>query len=71
MQYPCMSFTMKALAAAAFGVTLERPHDYAIRGYVLAAASARREAVLWLPCRPGENTHACTSYGSSSLLPAS
>ena len=44
-------------------------------GYVVAAAtaaaSARREAVLWLPCQPGENKCVCGSYGSSSLLPAS
>ena len=47
----------------------------AIYGYVMTAATdaalARREAVLWLPCQPGENIHVCTSYGSSSLLPAS
>ena len=30
----------------------------------MAAASARREAVLWLPCQPGENKHVCSSYGS-------
>lgn len=47
----------------------------AIYGCVMAAATdvaalARREAVLWLPCQPGENTHVCSSYGSSSLLPA-
>ena len=26
----------------------------------LAAVSARREAVLWLPCQPGENKHVCS-----------
>ena len=36
-----------------------------------AAKSARREAVLWLPCQPGENKCVCSSYGSSRLLPAS
>ena len=36
-----------------------------------AAASARREAVLWLPCQPGENKCLCISYGSLHLLPAS
>ena len=43
-------------------------------GYVVAAATAatpaRREAVLQLPCQPGENKHVCSSYGSLSLLPA-
>ena len=41
-------------------------------GYVtaaaMAAASARREAVLWLPCHPGENKCVCSSYGSLSLF---
>ena len=35
------------------------------------AASARTEAVLWLPCQPGENKRVCSCYGfpfSSSLL---
>ena len=44
-------------------------------GYVMAAAmaaaSARREAVLWLPCQPGENKCVCSSYGFLSLLPVS
>ena len=44
-------------------------------GYVtaaaMAAASARREAVLWLPCHPGENKCVCSSYGSLSLFPVS
>ena len=44
-------------------------------GYVvataMAAASARREAVFWLPCQPEENKQACSSHGSSNLLPAS
>ena len=43
-------------------------------GYVaaaMAALSARREAVLWLPCQPEENKYVCRSYGSSNLLPAS
>ena len=41
-------------------------------GYVVGAAmiavSARREAVLWLPCQPGENKHVCSSYSSLDLL---
>ena len=44
-------------------------------GYVVAAAvaamSARREAVLWLPFQPGENKHVHSSCGSPNLLPAS
>ena len=41
-------------------------------GYVMAATTgARREAVLWLPCQPGENNCVCSSYGSLSLLPTS
>ena len=36
----------------------------------LAAAPVKREAVLWLLCKPGENS-VCSSYGSSNLLPAS
>ena len=32
---------------------------------------ASRKAVLRLPCQPGENKHVCSSYSSSSLLPAS
>ena len=31
----------------------------------------RRDAVLWLPCQPGENTCVCSSYCSLSLHPAS
>ena len=42
--------------------------------YVMAAAiaavSARRETVLWVPCQPGDNKHVSGSYGSSGLLPA-
>ena len=66
--------------------TLEWHHGDVIRGYVMAmswlrygyviaaamaAASARREAVLWLPCQPGKNKRVSSSYGSSSLLSAS
>ena len=36
-----------------------------------AAVSARKEAVLWPPCQPGENKRVCSSCGSSHLLPAS
>ena len=42
------------------GATLERHHGYIIWGYIMAAATAaasvRNEAVLWLPCQPGEKT---------------
>ena len=63
--------------------TLEWYHDYVIWGYVMAilllhygyvvatamaAASARREAVLQLPCQPGECKQVCSSYSSLSLL---
>ena len=34
----------------------------------MAAASERREAVLWLPCQPGENKRVCSSYGSCIFL---
>ena len=37
----------------------------------VAAVSARRETVLWLPCQPEENKLVCSSYGSLSLLSAS
>ena len=37
----------------------------------MAAASARRETVLWLPHQPGENKRVCSSYGSLSLFTAS
>ena len=40
--------------------------------YVMAATTAaRREAVLWLPCQPGENKRVCSSYGSLHIPPAS
>ena len=38
---------------------------------IMAAASARRETLLWLQCQPGGNKHLCSSYSSSPLLPAS
>ena len=38
---------------------------------IMAAASARRETLLWLQCQPGGNKHVCTSYSSPPLLPAS
>ena len=54
------------------GTSLERHHGYVIWGYVVAAAmaagSARREAVLWLPSQPWKNKHVCSFYSSSSLL---
>ena len=59
----CASFAVEALAAAALAVTLERPHDYATRGYVLAAATA---------AAPARREYTCLhSHGSSGLLPAS
>ena len=77
-----MSFSMKALAAAALGlhcrdiiVLLYEVILWLLYGYVVAvamtAASSRRVAELWLPCQPGEKKHACSSYGSLHLLPAS
>ena len=39
-------------------------YDYIVAA-AMAPTTARREAVLWLPCQPGENIHVCTSYGSS------
>ena len=36
-----------------------------------AAASARKEAVLWPPYQPGEDQRVCSSYGFSRFLPAS
>ena len=80
--YACKNFTTKSLAAAALGldwsdimIMLCEVILWLCYGYVVAAAtaavSARREAVLWLPCQPGENKRVCSSYGSSSLLPAS
>ena len=42
------------------GATLKRHPGYIIWGYIMAAATAaasvRKEAVLWLPCQPGEKT---------------
>ena len=40
-------------------------------GFVVAAASERGEAVLWLPCQPGENERVCSSYDSLHFPPAS
>ena len=81
VQSTCMSFTMKALAAAALGlnwsnsmVMLYEVTLWLCYGYVMSimtAASARREAVLWLPCQLGENKCVCSSDGFSSILPAS
>ena len=45
-------------------------YDYVVHA-AKAAASARKEAVLWLPCHPGDNKRVCSSYISSHLLPAS
>ena len=58
-----------------YGVTLWLHCGYvmaaAMAASLLPASSARREAVLWLPCQPGENTCVCSSYCSLSLHPAS
>ena len=68
-----MNFTMRALTAAALGLHWSRfmVMFSLCYGFVMAAASARKGAVLWLPCQPGENRHVCSPYGSLSLLPAS
>ena len=75
-----MSFTMKALTAAVVGLhwssTMVSSYEVMLRlcyGFVVAAAmgaaSAKRR-LLWLLCQPGENGHACRSFGSWSLFPA-
>ena len=71
-------FTMKAPAAAAsvpqlsgIMLVLCEVMLWLHYGYVMAAALARREAVLWPPCQPGGNKHVCSSYGSWCLLPTS
>ena len=84
--YVCKSFTVKALAATAPGlrwsdimVMLCEVMLWLCFGYIMTMlwlllqlhASARREAVLWLPHEPGENEHVCSSQGPLSLLPAS
>ena len=66
---------MEALVATSLGLHWGYIMLWLCYGYVVAtataAALARREAVLWLLCQPGENKCVCTSYGSSHLLPAS
>ena len=37
-------------------------YDYVVAA-ATATASARREAVLWLPHQPGDNERVCGSYG--------
>ena len=65
-------FARKAVAAPALGlpwsgimVMLREIMLWLLFGYVMTAAvaavSARREAVLWLPCQPGENKRVCNS----------
>ena len=71
----------ETLAAAALGlnwsnsmVMLYEVMLWLCYGYVMSimtASSARREAVLWLPCQLGENKCVCSSDGFSSILPAS
>ena len=64
--YACMSFAMKALGVAALGLhwrdimVMLYEVTFCLRyGYVMAAAmaaaSARREALLWLLCQPGDD----------------
>ena len=68
------------------GAAVERHHGYVTGsygmavlwpryGYIMAAATAaasgRRQAVSRLPCRSGDSKRVCSSYGPSSLLPAS
>ena len=78
VQYPCMNVIMKALPDAALGLhwsdsmTMSCEVMLWLRYvYAVAAASARREAVLRLPGQLGEKKRVCSPYGSSSLLPAS
>ena len=72
VQYTCMSFTVKALVAATLGlhwsnsmVMLHEVMFWLHYGYVMAvamaAASAGREAMLQLPCQPGESKCVCSS----------
>ena len=83
--YARLSFTESAGCCHA-GAALERHHDYGVCGSAMAplrlrcgyavvaataAASARMEAVLSLPCQSGENKHVCSPYSRVSLLPAS
>ena len=75
VQYPCMNVTMKAQPAAALGLHWSDPMTvmaplWLCYGYAVAAASARREAMLRLPGQPGEKKSVCSPYGSSRLLPA-
>lgn len=75
LRYTCKNFTLEALAAAASvytGVTSWLRHMSLCYGYLwlcygccYRCCIGQREAVLWLPCQPGENIHVCTSYGSS------
>ena len=82
VQFTCMSFTMKALAADAPGLQwngimamLRDAMVWPCYGHIMAAATAaasgRRQAVSRLPCRSGDSKRVCSSYGPSSLLPAS
>ena len=71
--YACMSFAMKALGAAALGlhwrdimvmlyeVMLWLPYGY-VMAAAMAAKSAKRKAVLWLLCQPGENKCVCVFF---------
>ena len=71
--YTCMNLTMKPLAAAALGlhwsdimvmlyeVMLWLPYGY-VMAAAMAAKSAKRKAVLWLLCQPGENKCVCVFF---------
>ena len=83
--YACMSFPMKALAAAALGphlsgimVMLYEVMLWLCCGYItvmlwllLWLLHQPGESVLWPPCQPGENKGVCSAFGSSWLPPAS
>ena len=51
-------------------VVLRLRYSY-VAAAATAAASARKEAVLWPPSQPGEDKPVCSSYGFSRFLPAS
>ena len=85
LQYTCMSFTMKALAAASLGlhwrgimfmlyeVMLCLRYGYVMvtLWLLLQLLHQPGEKLLLLLCQPGEDKHVCGSYSSLCLLPAS
>ena len=62
MWHTCMSLTVKAWLLLP-RATREHHPGYVIGDYVMAAASASRETMLWLPCQPGENKRVCSGGG--------